>query len=198
MRNGIVLAVVMGIWVAAGIQLVAAPPSDEQIAAALDNDASIQDLMKDQSPQDAAAIAERLMKAAIAKGGAENALKNRIARLVGACIGASGANGAAVAAALVKAAGKEYNGLVVAAVVVAAKAAKADSEALGKAAAAAAEDAETAKDAQVDPYKYLGRVRAWMVERSAVRFSEPTPVTTTTTTSTSTTTAASPTPVGLD
>jgi len=198
MRGKIVLlAIVLGIWAAAGLQLVAAPPSDDQITAAIDNEAAIKDLLKGQNAADAAAVADRLMKAAIARDGGENAFMNRMARLVGACIGVAGENAAAVAAALVKAAGKEHTGLVVAAVVVAAKAAKADVAALGKAAVGAAADPETAKDAQGNPYKYLGRIRAWMVEVAAMRY-EAELATTTATTSTTTTTVRSPTPVGRD
>jgi hypothetical protein len=129
------------------------------------------------------------MEAAIAKGGSDVELRNRIAKLAAACIASSGTNATAVAAALVKAGGSERTGLVVAAITVAAKAAGMNVEDVTKAAvdAAAEADKATAQDAVSDPAKYLGRLLTWRVENVARRFVEGGESTTTTTTTTTTT-----------
>ena len=194
--GGLLLAAV---WVSGGVYLwaddaeVAAPEAAAEETVAPQ---SVYDQLSGKTAEEAAAAADQLLKDAIAQGGTEVAMKNRIARLVGSCVGAAGPNLAAVVAALVKAGGAEHEGLVIAAAVVSARAIEADVDAAAQAAKDAASNKEQADDAIANPMKYLGRVLAFRVERAARQWLEAPDVTATTTTTTTTTTVPSATPVG--
>lgn len=200
MKKAIVIAAALLAIVLAGVQLHAEGDAAAEEPAAVEQPATVKDLLDGKTPEEAAELVKELLTAAIAEGGSEMAMQNRIVRLVASCIGAAGDNIEAVAASLAQAAGTDYCGPVVAAISVSAKAILADTEAVNAAAvgAVAEGDKETAEDASVNPYAYLGRVRAWSLADLARRWAGLGEVTTTTTaTTTTTTTVPTPTPTGL-
>jgi hypothetical protein len=192
------LAAVVALLSAGLLPVCAEMPSDEEIAAAGENADSIAALLDGKTAEEAKAIAEKLMAAAVAAGGDENAVKNRIVRIVGICVALGGGNLDAIGAGLVIGAGESHAGLVVAALVVAGNRAGGDGDALGRNAGGSAPEAAKAsvEEALADPLAYLGRIRVWMTE---VGFDQAAALgeATSTTTSTTTTTLPTPTEVGL-
>jgi hypothetical protein len=169
--------------------------ADTNLQAAVENVEKVADLMAGKSAEEASALASSLLETAMAMGGTELELRERIAKVVAACIATSGANASAVAGALVKAGGSAYTGVVVAAVAVAAQAAGLTAEVVEAAVGAAADaDKEVARGAAADPQQYLGRMGVWLVENTARRFVTGGVQTGTTTTTSTTTTLPSATP----
>jgi len=144
----------------------AAMPTDEQIAQAARNPALIGSIMRGTSAEEAAQIATHLVEKIIA-GDFRDMIK-RLRAIAAASIGASGENGPAVAAALVKAAGDAYEKLVVAAITVAAQKVSPNADAVIEAAIDAAGDKEAAKEAAENPRGTLGWTGVLSVERRAL------------------------------
>ena len=171
--------------------------SEDPVAAAVNDVSMIPDLLAGKTAEEAQALAQQLVEAAIAAGGSEREVKNRIAYVVAAAISQAGGNAEAVARGLVQGAGADHVGLVVGTIVVAGEAAGLDEGALAEAAVDAAPEGskEVAEDAANNPSRHVGRIRAWVVAHRARRGVETAGMRTTTTTTTTTTTVVSPTPV---
>lgn len=167
-KGGLIFTAVVMVGLLA-LNSLAAPADDAKAAA--DNPSKLMGLLKGKSAADAAGILTETVKAAIAKGGDERAIKKRLADIVAWAIPASKGNAPAVAGALVKAAGDKYMTVVVASVATAAAAVTDAPKSIVDAAiaAAGADNAKDAKDAAGNPAQTLGGLTKRRVERTAKR-----------------------------